>query len=301
MTSKKSVNNKDKSNNIQYFLLLLPFFILFFVFMVLPVLSSMVLSFFNFDMVSKPSFIGFGNYTRMLFEDDVLITTVKNTLILALLTGPAGFILSFVLAWFLNEFKPWTRTVLSFMFYCPSLVGNALYIWQIAFSNDSYGYVNSLLLSVGFINEPINWLKSDAYVLPILVMIQLWMSMGVSFLANISGLQNINGEIYEAGAIDGIRNRWQELWYITLPEMQHMLLFSAVMQIASAFSIGGICVTLAGYPSVNNKVDTIVSYLSDVGTTKYEMGYASAVSVLLFALMLVSRNLIGKLISKTGK
>lgn len=301
MTSKKSVNNKDKSNNIQYFLLLLPFFILFFVFMVLPVLSSMVLSFFNFDMVSKPSFIGFGNYTRMLFEDDVLITTVKNTLILALLTGPAGFILSFVLAWFLNEFKPWTRTVLSFMFYCPSLVGNALYIWQIAFSNDSYGYVNSLLLSVGFINEPINWLKSDAYVLPIIVMIQLWMSMGVSFLANISGLQNINGEIYEAGAIDGIRNRWQELWYITLPEMQHMLLFSAVMQIASAFSIGGICVTLAGYPSVNNKVDTIVSYLSDVGTTKYEMGYASAVSVLLFALMLVSRNLIGKLISKTGK
>lgn len=301
MTSKKAMNNKDRKNNIQYTILLLPFFILFFVFMILPVLSSMVLSFFSFDMVSKPSFIGFGNYIRMLFEDDVLITTVKNTLILALLTGPAGFILSFVLAWFLNEFKPWTRTVLSFMFYCPALVGNALYIWQIAFSNDSYGYVNSLLLSVGFINEPINWLKTDAYVLPIIVMIQLWMSMGVSFLANISGLQNINGEIYEAGAIDGIRNRWQELWYITLPEMQHMLLFSAVMQIASAFSIGSICVTLAGYPSVNNKVDTIVSYLSDVGTTKYEMGYASAVSVLLFAFMLISRNLIGKLISKAGK
>lgn len=301
MISQKKSGIMDKKSNLQYFILLLPFLILFLVFMVLPVISSIVLSFFNYDMVSKPSFTGFGNYIRMLFDDDVLITTVKNTLILALLTGPAGFILSFVLAWFLNEFNPWTRTILSFMFYCPSLVGNALYIWQVAFSNDSYGYVNSLLLSVGFISEPINWLKDDAYVLPIIVIVQLWMSMGVSFLANISGLQNINGEIYEAGAIDGIRNRWQELWYITLPEMQHMLLFSAVMQIASAFSIGNICVTLAGYPSVNNKVDTIVSYLSDVGTTKYEMGYASAVSVLLFVLMLVSRNLIGKLISKTGK
>ncbi len=301
MTVNKKVNKKEKNNNIQYFILLLPFLVLFLAFMVLPVVSSMVLSFFNFDMVSKPSFIGLGNYIRMLFDDDVLITTVKNTLILALLTGPAGFILSFVLAWFLNEFKPWPRTILSFMFYCPSLVGNALYIWQIAFSNDSYGYINSLLLSFGFINEPINWLKTDVYVLPIIVIIQLWMSMGVSFLANISGLQNINGEIYEAGAIDGIKNRWQELWYITLPEMQHMLLFSAVMQIASAFSIGSICVSLAGYPSVNNKVDTIVSYLSDVGTTKYEMGYASAISVLLFALMLLSRSIIGKLLSKTGK
>lgn len=299
--NKKLLKSRTSKNDLQFAILLLPFFVLFVVFMVLPVLSSIVLSFFNFDMVSAPSFIGFGNYVRMLFDDEVLITTIKNTLILAVLTGPAGFLLSFVLAWFLNEFHPTVRTVLSFMFYCPSLVGNALYIWQIAFSNDSYGYMNSLLLSLGFITEPINWLKDDAYILPIIVIIQLWMSMGVSFLANISGLQNINGEIYEAGAIDGIRNRWQELWYITLPEMEHMLLFSAVMQIASAFSIGSICTTLAGYPSVNNKVDTIVSYLSDVGTTKYEMGYASAISVLLFVLMLLARNLIGKLLSKTGK
>ncbi len=300
---KNTAMNRKKltANDWQYIALLAPFGILFIIFMVLPVISSMVLSFFNFDMISSPSFIGISNYTRMLFEDDVLMKVVKNTLILAVITGPLGFILSFVLAWFLNEFSPKIRTILSFMFYCPSLVGNALYIWQIAFSNDSYGYANSLLLSIGFINEPINWLKSDAYVMPIIVIIQLWMSMGVSFLANISGLQNINGEIYEAGAIDGIRNRWQELWYITLPQMQHMLLFSAVMQISSAFSIGAICVTLAGYPSVNNKVDTIVSYLSDVGTTRYEMGYASAVSVLLFAIMLISRKLISKLINKTGK
>ena len=208
--------------------------------------------------------------------------------------------LSFVLAWFLNEFRPFTRTVLSFMFYCPALVGNAYYIWQVAFSNDSYGYINSLLLSMGFITEPLNWLRDAAYTMPIVIMVQLWMSMGVSFLANISGLQNIGQDMYEAGAIDGIRNRWQELWYITLPSMRHMLLFSAVIQISSAFSVSQLPIALAGYPSVSNSVDTIVSYLSDAGTVRYEMGYASAISVVLFLIMIVTRIVVGKLINKVG-
>lgn len=290
-----------EKEQIPYAVLLAPFFILFFLFIFLPVICSIVLSFFSFDMVSAPSFAGADNYIRMFLDDDVFLTTLKNTLLLAVLTGPAGFLLSFILAWFINEFSPRVRTVLSFMFYCPALVGNALYIWQVAFSNDSYGYANSLLLSAGLIVEPINWLKNPTYIIPIIVIVQLWMSMGVSFLANISGLQNINTEMYEAGAIDGIRNRWQELWYITLPAMENMLLFSAVMQIASAFSIGSVCTTLVGYPSVNYTADTIVSYLTDVGTTKYEMGYACAISVILFLMMALTRALIGKLLRKVGR
>lgn len=290
-----------EKEQIPYAVLLAPFFILFFLFIFLPVICSIVLSFFSFDMVSSPSFAGADNYIRMFLDDDVFLTTLKNTLLLAVLTGPAGFLLSFILAWFINEFSPRVRTVLSFMFYCPALVGNALYIWQVAFSNDSYGYANSLLLSAGLIVEPINWLKNPTYIIPIIVIVQLWMSMGVSFLANISGLQNINTEMYEAGAIDGIRNRWQELWYITLPAMENMLLFSAVMQIASAFSIGSVCTTLVGYPSVNYTADTIVSYLTDVGTTKYEMGYACAISVILFLMMALTRALIGKLLRRVGR
>lgn len=290
-----------EKEQIPYAVLLAPFFILFFLFIFLPVICSIVLSFFSFDMVSAPSFAGADNYIRMFLDDDVFLTTLKNTLLLAVLTGPAGFLLSFILAWFINEFSPRVRTVLSFMFYCPALVGNALYIWQVAFSNDSYGYANSLLLSAGLIIEPINWLKNPTYIIPIIVIVQLWMSMGVSFLANISGLQNINTEMYEAGAIDGIRNRWQELWYITLPAMENMLLFSAVMQIASAFSIGSVCTTLVGYPSVNYTADTIVSYLTDVGTTKYEMGYACAISVILFLMMALTRALIGKLLRRVGR
>lgn len=306
----KNANNliKDLSSpkdtfkeNLSCYLMIAPFVILFILFLVIPIVASMVLSLFDFDMVSAPTFISFENYFRMLFDDDTFITIVKNTLLLSLITGPLGFALSFVLAWFLNEFKPMIRTILSFMFYCPALVGNAYYIWQVAFSNDSYGYINSLLLSAGFITEPINWLKDAAYITPIIIIVQLWMSMGVGFLANISGLQNVNQEMYEAGAIDGIRNRWQELWYITLPSMQHILLFSAVMQIASSFSISQLPIALAGYPSVSNSVDTIVSYLADAGTVKYEMGYASAISVFLFGLMLITRVIIAKLINKVGK
>ncbi len=293
--------NSDNRESLLYYSMLLPFFALFFLFTVLPVLSSVILSFTNFDMVSVPVFNGVDNYARMFLNDRIFITTVRNTLYFAIITGPAGFLLSFVLAWFINEFKPMVRTVLSFLFYAPALVGNAYFVWQIAFSSDSYGYINSILLSAGLITEPITWLKSEAYVMPIIIMVQLWQSMGVSFLANISGLQNVNSEMYEAGAIDGIRNRWQELWYITLPSMQHILLFSAVMQIASSFSVSAIAVQLAGYPSVGYSVDTIVSYLSDVGTVKYEMGYAAALSVILFLMMAVTRWIIGKIIAAIGR
>lgn len=284
-----------------YWLFLSPFLIMFTVFTVIPVIAAICLSFFNFDMIGQLEFVGFDNYIRMFLGDSVFTTVLKNTILLAVITGPVGFLLSFVLAWFINEFSPIVRSILSFLFYAPALVGNAYFIWQVAFSNDSYGYVNNILLTLGLITEPINWLKDAAYVMPIIVVVQLWQSMGVSFLANISGLQNVNPEMYEAGVIDGIRNRWQELWYITLPSMKHMLLFSAVMQIASAFSISAIAIQLAGYPSVGYSVDTVVSYMTDVGTVRYEMGCASAMAVILFALMAIFRWLINRVLNSTGK
>ena len=291
---------KLMKQNWQLYVLLGPFLILFFLLTVLPVLSSVGLSFFNFDMVSFPKFIGFKNYLRMFVEDDIFLTVIKNTVVLAILTGPAGFLLSFVLAWMINEFGPFFRTLLSFMFYVPALTGGGLLIWQILFSGDSYGYLNALLLSLGIISSPIQWLSNASAIVPIVVAVQLWSSMGVSFLANISALQNVNPELYEAAAVDGIRNRWQELWYVTLPGMKSMLLFSAVMTIASSFSISSIITQLAGYPTVSYAADTVVSYLNDVGSVKYEMGYASALSVILFALMFGTRKLIVSLLNKVG-
>jgi len=299
--TKKTKKSLFSGSRWQLYVLLAPFLTFFTLMIVLPVLSSMVLSFFNFDMVSMPRFAGLDNYIRMFLHDDIFPIVLKNTILLAILTGPAGFLLSFVLAWFINEFGRGPRTLFSFMFYAPSLAGHAVYIWQILFSSDSYGYINSFLLSLGITTEPIAWLSNSDFIVPIVVAVQLWSSLGISFLSNLSGLQNINIELYEAGAIDGIKNRWQELWYITLPGMKHMLLFSAVMQIASAFSISNIITQLAGYPTVGHAADTIVSYLVDVGTVKYEMGYASALSVVLFLLMVGTRWITNKLINKTGR
>lgn len=299
---KKTRKNILCDSDERWFLIfLLPFLSMFFLFTVIPIISSVVLSFFNFDMIRKVEFAGMTNYIRLLLNDGIFKTVVANTVLFAVITGPGGFLLSFVLAWFINEFSPFIRTVLSFLFYAPSLVGGAYFIWQILFSSDSYGYLNSFLLSAGFVTEPIAWLNNTEYIFGIVVLVQLWQSMGISFLANISGLQNVNAEMYEAGAIDGVRNRWQELWYITLPSMKHMLLFSAVMQISSAFSVSGIAIELAGYPSVEYKVDTIVSYMADVGTVRYEMGYASSMAVILFGMMAIFRWIIGKLINSTGR
>ena len=284
-----------------YFVMLAPFLILFIIFTILPIISSIVLSFTSYDMLSVPEFTGIDNYRRMFLDDDVFPIVLKNTLVFAILSGPAGFLLSFLLAWFVNEFNPKVRTLLSFMFYAPSLVGNAYFIWMVAFSGDSYGYINSLLLSIGIITEPVVWLREPSYLMPIIILVQLWQSMGISFLANISGLQNVSRDLYEAGTIDGIRNRWQELRYITLPSMQHMLLFSAVMQIQASFSLSAVAIELAGYPSASHAVDTIVSHMTDVATVRYELGYASSIAVILFVLMALTRLLIGKILQMTRR
>ena len=295
--SKKAITHED----IVFYIILLPFLILFFVFNMLPVLASMVLSFFDYDMVSNPIFIGFDNYIRMFTGDKVFFSVAGTTLKFALIVGPGGYLLAFLLAWMINEFSRPIRVLLTFVFYVPSLVGNALYIWQVMFSGDSYAYINNFLLSFGFITEPIQWFQDLNYNFTIIVIVQLWMSMGISFLANISGLQNVNSELYEAGAIDGIRTRWHELWYITLPSMKTILLFSAVMQIQSAFSISTLIKTLAGYPSVNNSVDTLVSYIEDMAISRYEMGYAAALTVFLFVIVIAFRYGIGALLNLIGR
>lgn len=304
MKGTKTLKSKKDSKfreQLPMIMLAVPFFTFFLVFTVIPILSSMVLSFTSYDMLSIPKFIGIDNYMRMFIQDEVFGIVLKNTIALAVVVGPAGFLLAFLLAWLVNEFSTGLRTVFSFMFYAPSLVGNAYFIWKIAFSGDAYGYINSLLLSSGIITDPVVWLKDPKYLFTIVIIVQLWQSMGVSFLSNISGLQNVNRDMYEAGAIDGIRNRWQELRYITLPSMSHMLLFSAVMQIQSSFSISAVAVELAGYPSVQHSVDTIVTHMADMATVRYELGYASSIAVVLFLLMAGTRFIIGKALNSVSK
>ena len=282
-------------------LMMLPFFAIFTLLTVVPIISSFVLSFTSFDMLNPIKCVGIDNYLRMFVSDDDFLIVLKNTLVLVLLTGPVGFMLAFLLAWLVNEFTPKVRTILSFMFYAPSLAGNAYLVWKLFFSGDSYGYLNSFLLDLGMITEPITWLNDTRYLLAIIVLVQLWQSTGISFLSNIAGLQNVSRDLYEAGSIDGIKNRWQELWYITMPSMQHMILFSVVMQIQSSFTISTITTEMAGYPSVGYTVDTIVSHMHDVGNVRFKMGYASAIAVVLFLIMAGTRIILGKFLDIIGK
>lgn len=299
--NKLKIRNSRIYHRIPVYCLIAPFLILFFVFTILPILSSVVLSFFFYDTVSAPKFIGFNNYLQMFAGDDVFPSALKNTVLFAILVGPVSFILSFILAWMINDFGKGARTFLSFLFYAPALSGNAYYIWQVFFSGDSYGYANSLLMFLGLSTEPIQWFQNVKYTFAIVAIVQLWLSFGIAFLSNIAGLQNVDRELYEAAAIDGVKTRWHEMWYITVPAMKEILLFGCVMQIQSAFSISAVPMALAGFPSVNYSVETLVTLINDVGNTRHEFGYAAALSVMLFVLMLATKTLMQKFINMSGK
>ncbi|ALS28050.1 ABC transporter permease [Paenibacillus sp. 32O-W] len=278
-----------------------PYFLIFTTFTVVPVVMSLLLSFTHYNMLEPPTWAGWSNYIRLLVQDDVFLIAVKNTILFAAITGPISYMACFLFAWLINELPPRLRAFLTLVLYAPSISGNVLLIWQLLFSSDSYGYANSFLMSWGFILEPVQWLQDPRYMLGILIIVQLWLSLGTSFLAFIAGLQNVDRTMYEAGAIDGIRNRWQELWFITLPAMRPQLMFGAVIQISTAFAVAEVSVNLLGFPSVDYAGHTIVTHLMDFGTIRFELGYASSIATVLFSMMLLTNLLTQKLLRKVGE
>ena len=289
-----------KQHKVAY-LMVAPFMIIFFLFTVIPVVASLLLSFTSFNMLQMPKFLFFDNYITLFLDDDLWVIALKNTLIFAAITGPASYILSFLVAWFINELSPKVRAVVTLIFYAPSISGNAYLIWQTLFASDAYGWVNGKLLSWGLIDSPILWFQNEKYVMGLCIMVALWTSLGTAFLSFIAGLQGINVSLFEAAAVDGLKNRWQELWYVTLPAMKPQLMFGAVLSITGAFGFGGIVTALAGNPSVNYAAYTISHHLSEYGSTRWEVGYASAISFVLFLMMIGSNMAVTKLLSKVGQ
>lgn len=287
--------------NRHYYVLMAPYMTLFFLFTVIPVVVSFGIGFCYFNMLEPPRFIGWDNYSRLFLNDDVFLIALKNTILFAVITGPVSYIACFLFAWIINELPPKVRALMTLIFYAPSISGNVFFIWLVIFSGDSYGYLNGFLMRTGLILEPIQWLQNEKYVLTIVIIVQLWMSLGTSFLAFIAGLQTIDRSLIEAGAVDGIKNRWQELWYITLPSMRPQLLFGAVMQITASFAVAEISMELAGFPSVNYAAHTVVTHLIDYGTIRFEMGYASAIATVLFLLMVGTNLMTQKLLRKVGE
>ena len=308
---KKPVSRKDmtkwqwtlkeiKRNKTAYFMVA-PFMILFFIFTVLPVGMSIVLSFTRFNLLEWPEFIFMDNYIRLFLDDDIFLIACQNTLVFAAITGPVSYLMSLFIAWFINELSPRVRAVVTLIFYAPSISGSVYLIWSVLFSGDSYGYVNAWLMELGFITEPVLWFQNADYVMGLCIVVALWTSLGTSFLSFIAGLQGVDKSLYEAAAVDGIKNRWQELWYVTLPTMRPQLMFGAVMSITGSFGFGGVVTALAGFPSVDYAAHTIMHHLEDYGGQRFEVGYSSAIAVVLFAIMVGANMVIKKLLSKVGE
>lgn len=283
------------------YLLIAPYFILFTLFTIIPVVASLVLGFTYFNMLNFPEWVGLENYKALFLNDEIFLLAIKNTIIFAFITGPISYMLCFILAWFINDLPRVLRTIMTLIFYAPSLSGNMYMIWQFIFSDDQYGLANSFLMTVadiGLIKEPIKWFTDEKYVMISLIIVQLWLSLGAGFLSFIAGFKVVDRSIYEAGAVDGIKNRWQELFYLTIPSMKAQMLFGAVMQISSSFAVGNISIALAGFPSTNYSAHTIMTHIYDYGSVRYDMGYACSVSTVLLLVMLLTNQVIRTVLSE---
>ena len=276
-----------------------PYVLLFSLFIVIPVAIAIGLSFTNFNTIQMPSFVGFMNYVNLLTRDAIFMQYVlPNTILFAVIVGPGGYVLSFFLAWCLSQISKGPRTVLALLLYSPSMTSGVAMtvVWRILFSGDERGYLNALLLNLGWISEPIAFLQSSEYLMPVMIVVALWSSMGVGFLAMLAGMMNIDESMYEAGSIDGIRNRLQEVFYITIPLMKPQMLFGMVMAVVNTFQVGYIGVSLSGAnPTPQYAGQLIVNLIEDYGFIRYEMGYASAASVVLLILIYVITRQSGKI------
>jgi len=292
--------NRIKKSRTSY-LMLAPYLILFTFFTIAPVLVSIGLSFTDFNMLEAPTFVGWANYVKLFLDDDIFMIALKNTLLFAVITGPVSYILCVLFAWIINEFRGKMRAFLTLIFYAPSICGQAYLVWNIILNPGKTGWLNGILIKMGFLDEPILWMQTEKYVLPVLIVVQLWLSLGTGFLSFIAGLQTVDKSLYEAAAVDGVKNRWQELWFITLPSMKPQLMFGAVMQITQSFAVADISIQLAGNPSVNYAGATVVTHLLDYSSTRYEMGYASAIATVLFLLMVGTNKFVQKVLGRVGE
>ena len=291
---------KEMKRNWVAYLMILPYVLIFTLFTIVPVVLSFVISFTDFNMLQMPNIVWLENYINLFFADDVFLIACKNTLIFAVIIGPVSYLMSFLVAWFINELSPRIRSLVTLVFYAPSIAGQVYLIWGTLFDADSAGWVNATLLEIGVISEPKTWFQDADYVMPLCIVVALWTSLGTSFLSFIAGLQGVDRSLYEAGAVDGVKNRWQELWYITLPSMKPQLMFGAIMAITSSFGFGGVVTALAGFPSVDYAAHTIMHHLDDYGGQRYEIGYSSTIAVVLFVIMVAANMVVKKVISKVG-
>ncbi|MCL2036174.1 MAG: sugar ABC transporter permease [Oscillospiraceae bacterium] len=296
--SRLSYNLGLMKRNRHAYIMLVPYFALFFMMTAIPVIMALPMGFTNFNMVNFPDWVGFSNFETLFMEDEVFLISIQNTLVFAAVTGPLSYALCFLLAWFINQLPGQLKTIFTFIFYAPTLSGNIYTTWQLIFSGDTHGLANSYLMELGIINRNYEWLTDGNLIMGVVIIVQLWISLGAGFLAIRAGFQGIPADRYEAGAIEGIKNRAQELLYITIPAMGPQLLFAAIMQITASFAAGDVSRFLTAFPTTDYRAHSIMNHAFDYGSVRFEMGYASAICFILFFSMLLANWGIKKVLGK---
>lgn len=284
--------------NLEGYIMVFPFIVLFILFFIIPIVWNLYLSLNNYDLFQPMRFVGLNNFINLFTNDDLFILSIKNTLTYAVFAGPLGFICSFFFAWVIHQLK--CKNVFSLAFYAPSIVSvfATTYIWSVLFSSDRNGTINSILLDLGIINDPIYWASDSSYIMPMVIFISVWMSMGAGFLTNLAGFNSVNPDIYEAAKIDGVCNRFQELFYVTIPQMKPQLLFNAIMSTVSSLAVSDVITTMVGYPTPDNSAHTIVMHMYDYAFQRFEMGYAAAISFMLFLITFLLGQIFMKIFSE---
>ncbi|MFA5006522.1 MAG: sugar ABC transporter permease [Candidatus Izemoplasmatales bacterium] len=289
MSAELALKKKKRFNTA--YLFVAPYYAVFFTFVVVLIAISAALSLTYYDTINFPSWVGLQNYVTLFTQDaDFMQYAFPTTIKYALVIGPGGYALSFFMAWVLAQLTHRVRTVIAIILYSPSLTNGILMsvIWKVVFSGDARGYLNYWLLSLGFINEPMQWLQDSSFIFGIMLFVGIWSSMSVGFLAMLSGILNVNRELYEAAYVDGMKSRWQEVFYITIPSMKPQMLFGAVMALVGTFNASGLASALSGStPPPQYAGWLIVDHMNDYGFARFEMGYASAISVVLLLVVLV--------------
>ncbi|UVI31447.1 carbohydrate ABC transporter permease [Paenibacillus spongiae] len=281
------------------YLFIAPFLITFILFIVVPTIAAIGLSFTYFNAIEAPKFVGWLNYRNLLTQDMVFWKyAIPNTFKFAVIVGPLGYIAGFMLAWLISQLPAKIRVFYTLALYTPSMTAGVAMavVWLIVFSGDRLGYLNSFLLEIGIIDQAQLWTQDPKYLMNVMILVTLWGSMGVGFLALLAGIQNVDTQLYEAGKIDGIRNRLQEIWYITIPAMKPQMLFGAVMAVVGTLKAGQISVQLSGAnPSPQYSGHLLINHIDDYGFIRYEMGYASTISVVLLVLTYIVSRICWKL------
>jgi multiple sugar transport system permease protein len=274
--------------NMTSYVMLLPFLTLFAGFLIWPLLNSLYLSLTKFNGVRPPEFVGLANFERLL-QDERFMHALSNTLVyvLAAVVLTSGFALVLALAF---RGQGWGDRLMRTIFFLPSVTSTiALFLmWRWIFAAEDYGLANTLAGWFGV--DPVAWLATPGLTIPIMVLMATWSGMGYAMVIFVAGVNTIPEEYYEAARIDGATT-WQQFKSITLPLLRPVTTYVVVTTMIAAFQVfEAVYIVFRQVSSVGGVLDSglmIVPYLYDMGFTKFQLGYASAIAWALFLIIFV--------------